>query len=181
MQLNFIKYTVEELFKGDKMKQSAVIFDRDGTLASCFKRPVNRTGAEWEEFNACLPFDSPVPMVCGLLKSVRPSVARIMVSGRSEGDWPGDRRRRFAMQDWIAKHHLPIDYLFMRSGGDRRKDSVVKHEILHVMILPHFDIKFAIDDRLEVAQVWRDHGIYVIDVTDPDIPPLIGALYECST
>lgn len=78
------------------------------------------------------------------------------------------------MIDWINKNSLPIDELFMRSGGDMRRDSIVKHEILHRDILSRFDVRFAVDDRAEVAQVWRDHGMFVMDVVDPDIPPKIG-------
>jgi len=152
------------------MKSPAVIFDRDGTLASCPLHPVDRSNSAWADFNAALPFDPVVPVVAGLLRSVRPGVARIMVSGRAAGDWPGDRRRLFAMRDWIAKHQLPVDFLFMREGGDTRRDSVVKHEILHRDILPHFDVRFAVDDREQIIEVWRDHGIPVIQVSDPDLP-----------
>lgn len=156
------------------MKQLATIWDRDGTLASCSKRPINRTNEEWQEFNSALPFDAPVPIIAALLHSVRPGVARIMVSGRAEGDWPGDRRRRFAMEDWIAKHQLPIDYLFMRSGGDMRKDSIIKHEILHQNILPFFDVRMAVDDRESIQEVWEAHDIFVVKVCDPNIAPMIG-------
>jgi Straboviridae polynucleotide kinase len=155
-------------------KTKAVIFDRDGTLASCFARPLDRSNASWTDFNAALRFDAPVPVVCGLLRSIRPGITRIMVSGRAEGDHPGDRRRRFAMQDWVAKHSLPVDLILMRSGGDMRLDSVVKHEILHDLILPRFDVLYAVDDRPQVAQVWRDHGIPVLEVTDPDTMPWLA-------
>lgn len=152
------------------MRQPAVIFDRDGTLASCPARPNDRSDASWARFNAALAFDPPVPYVVALLRAIRPGVARIMVSGRAEGDWPGDRRRRFAMQDWIVKHDLPIDHLFMRVGGDQRRDSIVKDEILRTQIAPHFDVRFAVDDRPQVIDVWREHGIPVLAVTDPDLP-----------
>lgn len=155
------------------MKPRAVLFDRDGTLASCFARPTDRSNASWAEFNAALRFDAPVPVIVGLLRAIRPGVTRIMVSGRAEGDWPGDRRRRFAMIDWIGKHALPIDALYMRSGGDRRLDSTVKEEILLNEILPHYDVRFAVDDRDSIVAVWRKHGIPVLHVQDPDIEPYI--------
>lgn len=157
------------------MRQPAIIFDRDGTLASCPLRPDDRANASWAAFNAAMVFDPVVPHIAGLLRAVRPGVARIMVSGRAAGDHPGDRRRLFQMRDWVVKHDLPIDHLFMREGGDFRRDSDVKHEILHRDILPRFDVRFAIDDRDSVVQVWRDHGIPVLHVTDPQIPFTIGA------
>ena len=60
------------------------------------------------------------------------------------------------------------------AGGDMRRDSVVKHELLHSLILPRFEVLVAVDDRAEVAQVWRDHGIFTIGVVDPDLLPTLG-------
>ena len=158
----------------------AIIVDRDGTLAATHNGPtrdVPRGSKEdkgnWAAFNAALPFDAVVPEVVALLRAIRPGVVKIMVSGRAEGDWPGDRRRRFIMQDWIVKHRLPIDDLFMRCGGDQRRDSVVKEEILLRDILPHYRPVVAIDDRPEVCEVWRKYGIYVIQVVNPEtLPPI---------
>lgn len=153
----------------------AVIFDRDGTLASVHNGPQKGAGnGDWAAYNAALPFDAPVPLVVGLLRAIRPGVVRIMVSGRAEGDWPGDRRRRFAMQDWIVKHSLPIDHLFMRCGGDKRLDSVVKDEILHRDILPYFRPVVAVDDRPSIIEVWKRNGIYTISVQNPGTLPSIG-------
>lgn len=158
----------------------AVIFDRDGTLASCHNGPKKlvprgskEDKADWAAFNAALPFDAVVPQIVALLRSIRPGVVRIMVSGRAEGDWPGDRRRRFALLDWIEKYDLPIDLLIQRVGGDTRRDSTVKEEILLNQILPHYRPVLAVDDRLEVIEVWERHGIYTIAVTNPGtLPPI---------
>lgn len=160
----------------------AIIFDRDGTLASVHNGPMKdfsknskEDKAQWAAFNAALPFDAVVPEIAAILHAVRPGVVRIMVSGRAEGDWPGDRRRRFMMKDWIAKHNLPIDHLFMRTGGDQRRDSVVKEEILLRDILPNWNPVIAVDDREEVCEVWRRYKIHVIKVTNPGELPPIGA------
>lgn len=161
----------------------AVIFDRDGTLAAVHNGPSHSkvdTGDyrrasdnDWAAFNAALRFDAPVPLTVGLLRAIKPGVVRIMVSGRAEGDWPGDRRRRFAMQDWIVKHQLPIDELFMRTGGDKRLDSVVKEEILVNQILPFFRPVLAVDDRPAILDVWKRFDIPVIQVENPGtLPPI---------
>ena len=136
------------------MKQKAVIFDRDGTLASVkYIAPQTRNNEDWAAYNAALPFDSPVPVVAGLLHSIRPGVLRIMTSGRMEGDWPGDRRRRFQMKSWLHKHNLPIDILLMRSGGDTRRDSIVKREIYETAIEPICDVCYVVDDRPQVCDM----------------------------
>jgi hypothetical protein len=158
------------------VRQPACIFDRDGSLASvAYIAPQDRSNWAWQQYNAALPFDAVVPDVAALLRLVRPEVARIMVSGRAEGDWPGDRRRRFLMEGWIEKHDLPITHLFMRSGGDTRRDSIVKRELFERDIAPYFDVLMVVDDRPQVIQTWRDLGLYVVEVVDPDImPPIVG-------
>lgn len=157
-------------------RMPAVIFDRDGTLASvAYTAPTDRSDSSWRNYNASLPFDAPVPVVAGLLRSIRPGVVRIMTSGRMEGDWDGDKRRRFAMRDWLYKHDLPIDLLFMRRGGDTRRDSIVKREIYERDIAPYFDVRYVVDDRQQVVDEWREMGLPVLQVVDPVIlPPIFG-------
>lgn len=77
------------------------------------------------------------------------------------------------MLDWINKYDLPIDLLIQREGGDNRRDSVVKEEILVNKILPYYNPVLAVDDREEVALVWEKHGIKVIRVQNPGtLPPI---------
>lgn len=155
------------------MKPIATIWDRDGTLAACHNGPTDRSNESWGAYNAALRFDAVVPEIAALLRAVKPGVVRIMVSGRAEGDWPGDRRRRFALEDWIVKYDLPIDVLIMRTGGDKRVDSVVKEEILINQILPFYTPVMAVDDRESVCEVWERYGIHVIRVKNPGtLPPI---------
>ena len=154
----------------------AIIMDRDGTLANIHNGPIKSANdSSWAAYNASLRFDRPVPLVVALLNSIRPGVVRIMVSGRAEGDHPGDKRRRWAMEDWVYKYDIQVDELFMREGGDRRLDSVVKEELLLRDILPRFNPVVAVDDREAVCQVWRRYNIHVIPVVNPGELPLIGS------
>lgn len=158
------------------MKQPAVIFDRDGTLASvAHVAPEDRSESSWAAYNAALRFDAPVPVVAGLFRSIRPGVAKIITSGRAEGDHPGDRHRRFAMKDWLSKFDLAPDMLLMREGGDRRRDSIVKAEMYRNEIEPHFDVQFVVDDRPQVVEAWGELGLDVLRVEDPGVvPPIYG-------
>lgn len=156
-------------------RQPAVIFDRDGTLASmAYCAPSEGTQSSWAAYNAALRFDAPIPRVVGLMRSIRPGVARIITSGRMAGDHPGDLRRRFAMVDWIVKHSIPVDHLFMREGGDFRVDSVVKEEMYRTLIEPFFDVRYVVDDRPQVVEMWRSIGLPVLAVKDPEIDPPIA-------
>lgn len=158
------------------MRQPAVIYDRDGTLASvAYCAPTDRDSEQWRVYNGLMIFDAVVPEVRQMVFDTPPGVARIMFSGRMAGDRPGDWHRYYQMWAWLNKHDIPIDFLFMRPGGDMRKDSDVKNEMLDA-ILPYFDVKAAVDDRPEVCDnVWRARGIPLTQVKDPGIlPPILG-------
>lgn len=160
----------------------AIIVDRDGTLAACHNGPKKNTAqkgskednANWEAFNAALVFDAPIPRIVALLKAIRPGVTILVVSGRAEGNHPGDRHRRFRLMDWLYKHQIPYDALYMREGGDKRLDSVVKESILLRDILPFYRPVVAIDDRETICQVWEKYDIMVIRVTNDStrLPPI---------
>jgi predicted kinase len=66
--------------------------------------------------------------------------------------------------DWLAKHEIPYDRIFMRNRGDNRDDTIVKKEILD-KIGPE-RVSFAIDDRPKVIRMWRENGIKTYDVGD---------------
>lgn len=159
-------------------KRPAIITDRDGTLASvAHVAPQDSDNVSWMMYNAAMQFDAVVPHVLATLlwaRRLMPDVVIIMTSGRAGGDWPGDTRRRALMEAWILKHNLPIDALLMRKGGDTRKDSIVKREMFEQSIEPFFDVLFAIDDRPQVCDLWRELGVPLMQVTDPGILPPIA-------
>lgn len=157
------------------MKPPAVIFDRDGTLFSVKHHMAPRTtyldyGADgptdWASYNGLCAFDAPVPLVAALFQAVRPGVIKIITSGRM------DSTRRDMMAA-MRKHNLVPDFLFMRADKDQRKDSLVKAEIFHRDIEPYFDVRYVVDDRPQVVDMWRDLGLPVMAVRDPGVLPNI--------
>jgi hypothetical protein len=151
-------------------RRPAWIIDRDGTLASVgFSRTfLEGDRPDWASFNACIPFDAPVPEVVELVRSAPEGVVRIMTTGRSEDFRP-------QMSDWLHKHQIPIDLLLMRRSRDMRPDDVVKEEIYRTLIEPHFEVLRVIDDRESVCAMWRRLGLNLTQVVDPEIPPPILA------
>lgn len=156
-------------------KLDAAIWDRDGTLASvAWCAPTDRhDNSQWKRFNAMLPFDPVVPEVAALLRSIRPGVVNLMTSGRMRGDHEQDWKRYHQAMTWNLKNDLPIHQLFMRAGGDHRKDSVVKEEIYRTYIESYYNVKVAVDDRQEICDLWRSLGIHVIQVKDPKLVPML--------
>jgi predicted kinase len=85
----------------------------------------------------------------------------IIVSGREDTCFE-------LTSDWLNKHNVPYDYMYMRKKGDFRKDSVVKKEIYEKYIKDNFNILFCLDDRNQVVDMWREIGIKCLQVQDGD-------------
>lgn len=160
-------------------RQPAVLFDRDGTLASvAWCAPVDRRSSEqWRRFNALCPLDPVVPEVAALWRSVRPGVAKLVVSGRTGGDFPGDRAREHQLRRWLREHGLEPDLFLCRAGGDYRRDTVLKRELYERWVEPHYDVRVAVDDRPEVCDLWEELGVgCAVRVRDPGVwPPLVSS------
>jgi aromatic ring-cleaving dioxygenase len=147
------------------MKNWACLIDRDGTIARIDRTLVECENPDWAGFHAALPFDSPIPAVINMVRSINRSYYRIIMTGRSED-------QRSQMVDWLFKHEVPFDLLLMRPSKDQRADHVVKEELYRAYVEPEYDVKYVIDDRPSVCDTWRKLGLPVVQVTQPEeIPP----------
>ncbi|WP_440616208.1 phosphatase domain-containing protein [Cysteiniphilum sp. 6C5] len=62
-------------------------------------------------------------------------------------------------EQWLIWHEIPFDRLIMRKGKDNRKDAIIKKEILGLLRQEGKEILFAVDDRQQVVDMWRENGI----------------------
>ena len=67
-------------------------------------------------------------------------------------------------EEWLRRHEVRYDHLFMRQGGDSRSDVAVKSEILD--LLPIDRIEYVIDDRPSVLRMWQERGLFTLNVGD---------------
>jgi hypothetical protein len=152
-------------------RRLAIICDLDGTLTSCawrrhFVTPARGFHKDWASFNAGIPFDRVVPAVLQKVQEAHAQdLAVLITSGRA-----ATPAIRTATREWLEKHSVPYDFLFMRSGKDFREDSVVKEEIYRVWIEPHFDVIRVYDDRPQVCAMWERIGLSVEWHVDPELP-----------
>jgi len=67
---------------------------------------------------------------------------------------------------WLELYSIPFDFLFMRRKDDNRSDTVVKQEILNIILdhIPKEHIKFVLDDRPKVIRMWKENGLTVYPV-----------------
>ena len=144
-----------------------VIVDIDGTMANIEHRlPLIRKGGhtDWERFQRECIDDEPIVDTIKIVQCLRTWFIVTLVTGRMEFVRPQTK-------EWLEKHSVPYDNLFMRSDGDTRPDFEVKKDILEQDIIPIFgkeNIMCAIDDRQQVVDMWRREGIMCWQVADGD-------------
>lgn len=130
-----------------------IIVDMDGTLA-LFN---GRSPYEAQKCDTDLPNEPVVETV----KKWQKSVAVVVCSGRTD-----DAREKTAQ--WLARHGIEFEALYMRKVGDLRKDAVVKEEIYRDRIEGRYNVKFVLDDRRQVVALWRSLGLTVFQVAEGD-------------
>lgn len=129
----------------------AIIVDLDGTLCDVEHRVefVRLKPINWKEFNDRMIHD-PINHWCAeLIKAMKAQNYQIIfVTGRGE-----DYRTQTV--DWLKKHNVNYDLLFMRALGDFREDADVKEDIYNQHIKLNFNTLFVVDDRKSVVERWR--------------------------
>ncbi len=125
----------------DDTLPSAILCDLDGTLAIIHDRsPFDSVRCETDLLN------EPIAEIIKNYASL--GVKVILMSGRDEA-------ARRPTTNWLAYNRIPYNALFMRAAGDARKDAVVKKELYEAHVRGQYFVKFVLDDRNQVVDLWR--------------------------
>lgn len=131
----------------------AVLCDIDGTLALFGdKNPYQRDFIN----------DTVNQPIKEILESFPPTTIRILVSGRSN---------EFLQETvkWLKKNEIGFNWIYMpRNKDDNRKDTIIKQEIYDNFIKDKFNVKFVLDDRDQVVELWRSLGLTCLQVAEGD-------------
>ena len=152
------------LGEGGKMK--AIVVDMDGTLCDVegIRHYVTGDRPDFRSFHEASRFCPTRPEVEAEVREAHSQgVAVVIVTAREE-------RFERATRDFLERHRIPYQALYMRPWGDRRRDTVVKAEILQRLMGDGFEPIRAIEDRLDIAEVWEAHGIEVMFVGTESSP-----------
>jgi len=139
-------------------KTPAIWVDADNTLSDASHREhyVQGPKKNWPAFFAGMSED-PVNGWCKKMTVGMSYCSHILIcSGR-----PEDYREQ--TEKWLKYHDIPYDQLIMRRTNDSRKDSIVKEIMLEFEIKTKYNLLFCVDDRKQVIDQIRSHGIVVLD------------------
>lgn len=96
-----------------------------------------------------------------------PDTYIIIVSGR-------DDTCKDETLKWLADNNIPFDEFYMRDhtlvdeDGNKLDDTIIKKNIYEEMIKPRFNVRFVLDDRDRVVEMWRGEGLKVLQVAEGD-------------
>ena len=131
-------------------KDEAIIVDVDGTLAHMVDRNPYDASRAMEDI-----VDDATSVITGMAYSHGYKV--IILTGRSA-------EHRQVTEDWLEDNGIPYDEIYTRADGDRRDDAVVKEELYRTHVEPRFKVKFVLDDRNRVVDMWRRIGLKCLQV-----------------
>ena len=131
----------------------AIICDLDGSLCIKGDRDI------YDESKIYL--DTVNKPILEILKGLAPKTTIIFCSGRTDSCYA--KTDEWLWQNVMDKVSCNF-HLLMRKTGDKRGDEIIKKEIYNNEIKDKFNIKFVIDDRLKVVRMWRNLGLFVLEV-----------------
>lgn len=137
---------------------SCVMVDIDGTVALMD----GRSPYDFTKYH----LDKPNPHVVRLVQDLAHHGENIVFcSGR-------DDTYSEETISWLREYVITPQHLYMRpagrvdEGGRKVKDSIVKQELYEKYIAPNWNVRFVLDDRNQVVDMWRNLGLTVLQVAD---------------
>jgi predicted kinase len=129
------------------------LVDVDGTLAINTTRPF----FAWHRVGE----DSLNPQVANLVKQLAATNKIIIMSGRSD-------ECRAETTEWLDRYGIPHDEVIMRPAAEQCSDDILKAELYATQVRDRYNVMGVIDDRPKVCRMWRQLGLTVFQVGNPD-------------
>lgn len=133
---------------------AAIICDLDGTLAIHNGRDPHDTARCGEDL-----INHAIWKILNLYMAEGDEI--ILVTGREDTYRP-------LTEEWLKDQGVTYNKLLMRKGGDHRRDNIIKKKIYEAEIKGKYNVRFVLDDRQRVVDMWREQGLLVLQVADGD-------------
>jgi uncharacterized HAD superfamily protein len=143
----------------------AILFDLDGTIADPYHRRhfVRVKPKNWPAFFKAMVNDTEIESIChiarGIYQSYRDKYKVIIFTAR-----PDTYRKE--TEEWLAKHNIKYDAIYMRQGVDNRDDSITKQEMYDQVVKDGYKVICAFDDRPKVVRMWQRNGVLCFPCAD---------------
>jgi len=147
------------------------IFDIDMTLADCTHRLhhiIGKNASQWDDrdwtaYDKELMSDTPIMPMIELCRLINARYPVILLTGR------GERSRKQTIE-WLDKYDVPYDTLLMRPLNDRRKDTIVKLDLLDANFTQKQlkNLVTVFEDRTRIVDAFRARGFHVCQVAKGD-------------
>lgn len=144
-----------EPYVPDASKPKAIIVDIDGTVA------IRWEGRDIYDASQAHKDHLNTPVAHAVWAAEAAGSKLVFCSGRDEKD-------RQVTEDWIKKNISGNFVLFMRPLDDRRKDSIVKQELFDKYIRHNYNVRYVLDDRNQVVDMWRSLGLTCLQCAPGD-------------
>lgn len=143
----------QQVIEYDDSKEECIIVDVDGTLAHI----VNGRGP----YDASRAMEDELDDAVGVITAMayQNGYKVIILTGRSA-------EHKQVTIDWLEENGVPYDEIYTRADGDTREDSIVKEELFRTHVEPRFNVKFVLDDRNRVVNMWRRIGLKCLQVAE---------------
>ena len=140
------------------MKQPAIIVDVNGTLGDCSNRMhfLNQEPRDWEGFFRHMLLDTPVDFVhrfCNAQPNEPFWCKVILTTGAPE-------KYRSLMIEWLEKHKVHYDHLYMRGNHEYIKGYVWKKKLYEDELQHKYDVVCILEDKDECAIMYRELGLH---------------------
>jgi uncharacterized HAD superfamily protein len=140
-----------------------VVTDLDGTLCDYSHRLAHLKSRNWDAFNKLCFEDKPIIPILDTVHALSSYGARIYVFTARPIDYYKQTKA------WLKKYRVPFEDIFMRGSEDTRSDKAVKADFIKTFIEVRKEkIHLAIDDRLVIANLFREKGIVCLHARDGD-------------
>ena len=152
----------------------AICIDIDGTIANLDHRLhyIREKPKDYDAFYAAMSEDTPISDTLWLIDLLVTGYYRhdesfsiFVCTGRPEN-------YREQTEAWLGVNaprlYFMAQSIMMRPTKDYRKDSVIKNEMRQQIEGQGYDIRIVLDDRQQVVDEWRKHGITCLQVNQWD-------------
>lgn len=140
MYKRFIAPAVKDKMVQDTSLPPAIIVDVDGTLAD----KGDRSPFQWDKVGE----DTVKNEIREIVNRYKSDTRIIIFTGRDGICEPETK-------EWLDRHEIHFDELYIRPKGNTEKDSVIKRRLFDNHIRGKYFVRFVLDDRNQVVDMWR--------------------------